>query len=90
MQPKEIIWNIGTGEAIKINQICGVIFELFGYENHPMIAKNEQKSIVSFWADNQLLRNVGWTQQMSIVNGIKDYIEKIRNEKGTTSVDKVE
>lgn len=64
--------NIGSGESRQVKEVVNIICKNLGLKNQ--FDTNYEKN--GFWADNELLKSLGWKPKVTLEDGIKDFISK--------------
>ncbi|MDO9181963.1 MAG: NAD(P)-dependent oxidoreductase [Bacteriovorax sp.] len=69
---KSTVVNIGSGQARPVKEVVNIICKSIG------INKQFDSNYVSsgFWANNELLKSLGWKAGITLEDGIKDFISK--------------
>lgn len=74
--------NIANGRQITTKHIAELVLQAYDSNKTIIFNNSTREGDPLFWeADINLLKKIGYTQSISINDGIKDYVEWIKNEK---------
>jgi UDP-glucose 4-epimerase len=69
--PKETLFNIGSGEGFSINQVVDTISEVTGKDIHPVYTESPKNSISKVVLDiSKVSKVTGWTPKTSLKDGV--------------------
>ena len=74
------IFNVGTGNAVTINQLARIIIKLVGLNVEPIHAGPRPGDIRHSYADISKIKNIlGWQPKTSLEEGLKHLVENLRS-----------
>ena len=74
------VFNIGTGNAVTINQLARIIIELAGLNVEPIYADPRPGDIRHSYANISRIKSVlGWQPKISLEEGLKRLVENLRS-----------
>lgn len=74
---KDLVYYIGNGKKVRFKELIDVIVKETGVKVKPVTPPDFHKKvgIVDFYCDNSMLKELGWNQEISFEQGIKETIE---------------
>lgn len=71
--------NIGVGEDISILDLAKLIKQIIGYEGEIIIDQTMPDGMERKLLDSSKLTNLGWSAKISLLDGLKNVVEEIKN-----------
>lgn len=76
---EEGIINIGVGKEITILDLAKLIKQIIGYEGEIIIDQTMPDGMERKLLDSSKLTNLGWSAKISLLDGLKNVVEEIKN-----------
>ena len=73
------VYEIGTGDNISLNEIKDIIIEQFPNVNFNYVAPRAG-DVLTTRADIEPLKQIGWSAEINIKDGIKDCFVRLKDE----------
>ena len=79
MANSSMVYNIGSGRSVSINDIVKMIYEEAGKDFNEEDFQFQDSKIVNFWADiSKIKRDLDWEPKINIQDGISKTISELR------------